>query len=168
MADSKNTRLIPLTQGKFAIVDAEYYSYLTQHKWHFDGRYAVRMQFLGRINGKKKFKKNRMHRTIIQASPGMEVDHINGNGLDNRKSNLRFCSRQQNTHNQKHQKGRASKYKGVNKRKNKWQARIQLPNKKRICLGAFYDEADAAKAYNEAALKYFGEFSRLNIIPQVS
>lgn len=94
-----------------------------------------------------------------------KVDHINGNPLDNRKENLRKASQTQNCQNRrKTLRPCKSKYKGVVKRNNgSWQASIKF-NKQYQCLGTFIKEEDAAQAYNEAALKYHGEFACLNEI----
>ena len=92
----------------------------------------------------------------------MEIDHINGNGLDYRKCNLRVCTHQQNLQNQRIQKG-VSKFKGVcwHKASQKWMAKIKH-NYKTIYLGVFNNEIDAAKSYNKKAKELFGEFARLN------
>ncbi len=105
-----------------------------------------------------------MHRVIMQARPGKFIDHINHNGLDNRIANLRHASRTENNWNARKRKGKySSKYKGVCwfKVKKKWQARIQV-NGKGIFLGIFTNEMDAARAYDKAARKYYGEFAYLN------
>lgn len=106
----------------------------------------------------------KMHREIIKAASNMHVDHINRNGLDNRKANLRVVTPLENGWNKAKQRGKhSSKYKGVNwvRRDKKWQAKIQA-NGSPISLGAFDDEIDAAKAYDEAAKKFHGEFAVLN------
>ena len=92
-----------------------------------------------------------------------EVDHINNNGLDNRRCNLRLATRQQQNMNRKKLKGCSSRYKGVYWAKNrkKWCVRIEF-NAKVMFLGYFESEIKAGKAYDEAAIKYFGEFARLN------
>lgn len=113
----------------------------------------------------------KLHRFIMNAPEGSHVDHINHNTLDNRKSNLRICTHEENCRNkQKRKKDKrdnsmSSKYKGVCFRddSNKFRATISF-NKKRISLGCYENEEDAAKAYNEAAIKYHGEFAVLNIL----
>lgn len=105
-----------------------------------------------------------LHRLIMNAKKGEIVDHINRNTLDNRKENLRICSNMQNTWNAGSRKG-LSKYKGVTyiRRSNKWGASIGC-NGKRISLGHFELERDAALAYNAKAVELFGEFACLNVV----
>lgn len=91
----------------------------------------------------------------------LDVDHINNNPLDNRKINLRICNRSQNLINRRLLGFNTSGFRGVSKFRNKWQAYINY-DRKRIHLGHFENKTDAAKAYNIAALKYHGEFVRLN------
>jgi len=147
-----------LTQGKFAIVDPEDYAQLSQYKWcaakDSSTYYAVRS---------KQNKQIRMHREIMKVPKHLVCDHINHKGLDNRKNNLRICTRQQNTHNQQPRKSGTSKYKGVdwNKRQKKWRARIYYKSKFHY-LGYFNNEIDAAKAYDRAAKKYHKEFAAPN------
>jgi len=105
-----------------------------------------------------------MHREIMDAPAGMEVDHINGNGLDNRKCNLRLATSSQNKRNQRKQRRKtSSKYKGVywHKRDKVWVVRIQAEGKEKY-IGSYKTEQEAALAYNEAALKYHGEYAKLN------
>ena len=107
-----------------------------------------------------------MHRQIIAAPKEVIVDHININTLDNRKANLRFATYTQNNWNSRRGMNEgSSKYKGVvwNKQQNKWRVTI-VNNKKSFHLGFFEDEKEAAKAFNEAALKYRGQFALLNEI----
>lgn len=96
-----------------------------------------------------------------------KTDHIDGNGLNNQRRNLRPCTTAQNAANQTQQKGRSSLYKGVSWRKgrNKWRAGIKV-NGKQINLGDFTNETEAALAYNKAAAEHFKEFARLNTVPK--
>lgn len=105
-----------------------------------------------------------MHRFITNAPKELEVDHINGNRLDNRKENLRICTKSQNLRNQ-HKTCGSSKYKGVSwrVRANKWESRIYVDGKK-LFLGLYSDEEDAAKAYDKAAIQHYKEFAKTNIL----
>lgn len=158
---------IPLTQGKVALVDDQDYQALAQHKWHalnIDlAWYAVRNApvVAGQSGGTIY-----MHREIMGAVPGQMIDHWDGNGLNNQRDNLRHCTNQQNISNKRRRVGgQSSRYKGVwwNKQCLKWEASIKV-NYERIYLGLFSNEADAARAYNAAALQHFGEFACLNEI----
>lgn len=155
-------REIPLTQGKFALVDADDYEDLSKYKWCFDGKYARRN--LPRSFGAGKH--IRMHQVILPAPEGLVVDHISGNKLDNRKENLRIITNQQNQFNLHSSKSTISEYKGASwdSEKHLWRARIKV-NYKTIHLGYFEDPRDAAAAYNCEALKYFGEHAALNPVP---
>jgi hypothetical protein len=102
-----------------------------------------------------------LHRLIVNAPKGKDVDHINGNKLDNRRCNLRVCSRGINVQNQK--SWAKSGYKGVNKNGNYWQANIYY-DKKRQFLGNFKTIEQAAVAYNEAAYSLYGEHAQLNVV----
>ena len=154
------TKLIALSQGKFAIVDADDYEQLAQFKWYAlkdsknDTFYAYRQE---------KRKGILMHRQILSAPAEMLCDHINHNGLDNRRANIRLCTNAQNQHNQRPHTGCSSCYKGVcwNQNKTKWQAYIRLNNRK-YHLGCFDYEIDAALAYDDKAVELFGEFACLN------
>jgi len=156
-------RRIPLTQGKYAIVDPEDFERLNKHKW-----FAVKSSntfYAGRtIKAGKKFISVRMHREIIHPPGHLLVDHINHNGLDNRKANLRPATCAQNTYNRRQfRKDKTSKYTGVSwrKHKKKWVV-IICYKRKNIIVGYFKDEKQAAKAYDKAAKKYHGEFASLN------
>lgn len=152
---------IQLTQGKVALVDDEDFEYLNQWRWKFHHNYAIRTT--------KKLNiccDIAMHRIIMKNTDiNFITDHINGNTLDNRKCNLRLCNKQQNSWNRKIHKNNSSGYKGVIfiKSLNKYKSLI-IYNKKLYYLGVFYDKKDAAKAYNKAAIKFFGEFAKLNEI----
>lgn len=140
------------------LVDDDEYELMNLFKWNFDGKYAQ-----CRIGGLH----FRAHQIVMGFPENCDIDHINGNRLDNRKENLRTCSRSQNAQNAKKKQG-ISVFKGVSfdkriGRSKKWVASIKT-NYKKIFLGTFLFEIDAAKAYNEAAMKYHGEFARLNTI----
>jgi hypothetical protein len=104
-----------------------------------------------------------LHRMITNAAHGMVVDHIDGNTLNNTRSNLRVCTQAENTRNRAKSQTASGKFKGVSFRKDigKWRARIMI-NRKEISLGVFDSEVIAAKAYNDAAVIYHGVFSKLN------
>lgn len=146
------TKSISLTQGKNALVDDDDFDELNKVKWSFDGQYAQR---------KVENKTIRMHRVILD-SP--QVDHIDGNRLNNQRANLRVCNHKQNQRNRKKNKKMSSKYKGVSwhKQTEKWRARIQTDDGA-VHLGLFDSEIDAAQAYDEAAKEHFGEFARTNL-----
>jgi AP2 domain len=155
---------INLTQGKQAIVSDEDFETVSQFKWYYDNTtgYAKRD---ARIDGKRKC--IYMHRFVNDTSNGELTDHINGNRLDNRRENLRSCNFTQNHANKKIESKFSSKYKGVywQKNRNKWIAMIRIDRKGHY-LGCYDDEKLAAKAYNEKAKEFFGEFARLNIIEE--
>jgi hypothetical protein len=155
---------IPLTKNEFAIVDEDLYEHLSKHKWYANtprkgNKYAERTELR---NGKK----NRilMHRYILGESVnGKMVDHINGNGLDNRRSNLRVCTHSQNQKNQRRYATNRSGFKGVHfsRERKKWRAMIDVDCKK-IHLGYFEDIYHAANAYDIAARTHHKEFANLN------
>ena len=161
-------RKIPLTQGKYTIVDPQRYEELAKYKWFAvrseSGYYALRMTKAKKGSGVRQ-KGVRMHRVILKPTKGKFIDHINHNGLDNRRANLRICTAQQNTWNKRKQRGNySSKYKGVTwlRSENKWQVRI-VCNGKRIFIGYFDDEKAAAMAYDDKAKELFGEYAALNL-----
>ena len=158
---------IQLTQGKVALVDDVDYEWLNQWKWHINSckcnkKYAVRSY---KDNGKLILVY--MHREILHTPKGIDTDHINGDGLDNRKSNLRACTHMDNICHQKRtiSPTKSSRFKGVywHKGDKLWRAKITV-NRKIIYLKESKDETKAALAYNEAATKYFGEFAILNVL----
>lgn len=161
-------KLIQLTKGFSAMVDDEDYKSLCNYRWHvikgYSTFYAVRTLYLGGGRKNKKFKHIFMHREILGATDrNTLVDHKDHNGLNNQRNNIRLCSRSENQKNKNSEKHSTSKYLGVDydSKRNKWKSRIRVGGKE-IFLGRFLDEKDAAKAYDEAARLYHGEFSNPN------
>lgn len=154
---------ISLTQGKAAIVDDDDYESINAHKWHYvNVGYASRYSGGGRKNRKTDY----MHIAVMGKQSGMEIDHINGNKLDNRKENLRHVTHSQNMQNAS-VKGGSSRYKGVcwDKSRNKWISSIYI-SEKHVHIGRYESEEDAARAYNLRAHVAFGEFARTNYIQE--
>lgn len=158
------TRQIPLTKGFVATVDASDYDWLNQWKWcttiNKTGKaYATRA--IRKADGTKTMVA--MHRLIAQAPKGTLVDHRNKCTTDNRRENLRLCGHEGNSRNRDKFANKSSQYKGVsfNKKAGKWKGSI-FANKRYIHLGMFFDEAEAARAYDKAALDLHGEFASLN------
>jgi hypothetical protein len=151
---------IPLTQGKVALVDKEDYEELMKYKWQADkiGNtfYAIRRTKRD-TNGKQK--KIYMHRVVMPY--GKEIDHVNGNGIDNTKINLRACTHAENLTNSGIRTNNKSGFKGVSfcKRDERWVARITISGKYKF-IGRFDTPLEAYKAYCEACVKYHGEFAR--------
>lgn len=155
---------IKLTQNKFALVDNSDYEWLNNFKWYPDKSgdknfYVVRNS--KDCNGKHK--KIRMHQEIMGTPRGMETDHIDGNGLNNQRKNLRICTRSQNQHNRGKYKCNTSGYKGVSwhKVKKKWSANIGV-NGKLIFIGDYFTIEQAYKAYCMACQEYHKDFSKFN------
>ena len=157
---------VELTKGYVALVDDEDYGRVSSLRWQAcprSGRKSGTVYALGREVGTKRHLI--MHRMILGWPPAhLVVDHIDGNGLNNQKSNLRLCSPRQNLYNGKMRASNKSGYRGVswNKRSRKWEARIRDHAKKYLYLGGFQDKLDAAKARDEAAISLWGGFARLN------
>jgi len=159
---------IPLTQGKFAKVDPEDYVWLSQFRWcckmNVDNCYAVRTV---QIHGRSK--RIYMHRLIMNTPDHLVCDHINHDGLDNRRKNCRNCNLAQNNANRRKRRSATSQYLGVSydKRRNKWIAHIKDHGKERY-LGSYEVEADAARAYDAAALAIHGVYAHLNFPEEVT
>lgn len=157
------SKLIPLTQGKSAIVDDQDFEWLSQWKWcaHKDKNkwYAMRGVYT-----KGKVISVQMHRLILAAPQGREVDHWDGDGLNNQRHNLRLATQHENQRNRKNpNSNNTSGYKGVSwhKKDEKWVAQI-IADGKHLNLGRFNTPEDAARAYDKAARNYYKEFASLN------
>lgn len=151
---------IPLTQGKFALVDDEDYEDLSKLKWHISGRgYASRQS--PRENGRQRVVF--MHRVILglKHGDGVDCDHINGDRLDNRRANLRPCTRAENMRNVKRRSDNRSGFKGVHWRKDKcqWAASIRV-NYRPVHLGYFKSAEEAYEVYCLAADILHGQFAK--------
>jgi hypothetical protein len=157
--DPTATRRIPLTCGQFALVDPEDYYRLSKFQWYANGHTKTKFYAIRKCDGKSV----KMHRVIMNAPEDLFVDHIDHNGLNNTRGNLRLCTPAENSRNSGSNKGSTSKYKGVSWNRNvkKWCAQIRL-NYKIHRIGHFEDEIAAAKAYDKKAAELHGEFACLN------
>ena len=161
---------IILTNGGFSLVDDADYPVLNRYLWYWiqvpnsDLRYAVRNATSSENENRGSI---RMHRQLLGLPPkNPHVDHKDRNGLNNRRNNLRICAPGRNAQNRKIRKDSCSGFKGVHLRTSgswkAWRAKIQIDGKN-VTLGHYVTAKEAAKAYNRAARKHFGEFARLNI-----
>jgi len=157
-------KTIPLTQGKFALVDNQDFTKLSRYKWCAARRrgtfYAERYI---RVSDTEKILIS-MHRVVLNPAPNKKVDHKDGNGLNNTRDNLRVATEAQNKRNQKKYKNNTSGYKGVtfsrnNRGSKKWTARVQLDGKSHF-LGHFVTPEEAYSAYCAGAVRLHGEFAR--------
>lgn len=150
--------LIDLPNSGPAMIDDDCLSLVSGVKWYAargrDTTYAMHRDANGTTY---------MHRLIAGAAKGFDVDHVNGNGLDNRRGNLRVCTHAQNIANQRISRANTSGFKGVSwdKRRGAWEAHIKFQGKK-MFLGYHQVKADAARAYNAKATEIFGEFAKIN------
>ena len=151
---------LTLTRGQEALIDEADYAVVSQYRWQAVWhRNTQQYQVQGYVNGRK----IKLSRFLMNAPAHLDVDHINGNSLDNQRHNLRLCTNQQNHWNMRKHRNATSQYKGVCwvTRTRKWLAQIEV-NGRNMRLGSFTDEREAARAYDVAATKFFGEFARLN------
>jgi len=148
---------IKLTSGKVTLVDDEDYGWLSEYRWWLNSGYAMRNRIEKGVS-----KTIHMSRVIMNAPDDMFVDHINRNTLDNRRENLRICTKRENCANRGVNRNNTSGVKGVSwdTESNKWKAQLRH-NYKLINLGRFTNISDASEAYANGAKKYFGEFAHI-------
>lgn len=153
-------KTIELTKGKRAIVDDADYERLSQYSWFFNPTgtgYAQRSARKSETGPRTVL----LHRVVMNASPGYQIDHINRNTLDNRKENLRLCTQAQNMSNSTNGRLSSSGFRGVSydsrKTKNPWRATVGKRH-----VGMYKTAEEAARAYDEAAIKHYGEFANTN------
>jgi hypothetical protein len=152
-------RLIPLTQGQVAIVDACHYEWVMRWRWHALYNPRTRSYYATRCGHNEEPKLIWLHRQLAGEPRGkIEVDHVNADSLDNRMQNLRVCTHQQNLANRRLRSDNTSGVLGVSRVRGKWQAEIQVGGKG-IYLGWFENKDDAVAARVYAELVHFGEFA---------
>lgn len=161
------THSVPLADGRFAIVDSDDAAYVGQWNWCVtaggggDWPYATRSVQVGHGRSHRRRITVRLHRDLMGAADGTEVDHINGNTLDNRRSNLRMATSSQNKWNTRLRRDNRTGYRGVRKRSDceRWAAEIAYKGR-RTYLGSFPTPEAANAAYSAAADRLYGEFRR--------
>lgn len=153
---------IRLTRNKVALVDDVDYERISKFRWYADRGPSGNWYARAWEPGMKPRKRLHMHRLVMLAPRQLDVDHVNNDGLDNRRSNLRTCTRKENTRNQRAKGG--NRYKGVNyvSRLGKWRAQISTEKGTKKYLGVFEYLEDAARAYDIAARALFGNFAKIN------
>ena len=151
------SKQIQLSKGKIAIVDDDVFSTASKIKWNAHKGHKNKWYAVTKIQGKSIF----LHNFVMLPPKGFVVDHINGDGLDNRRENLRIASYSQNSANRGTDIDNKSGYKGVIKIKNKWAAKLNY-KRKTIYIGSFDTAELAARAYDEKAREIWGEFSQTN------
>jgi len=153
------------SQNKVAIIDDEDYELVSGYKWYPSKRRGNSATY-ATANSKKPRTTISMHTLIMGKIKGLQVDHINHDGLDNRRCNLRMVTSAQNSYNRGPDSNSTSCYKGVSwhKSRSRWVACVKC-FKKNFHIGYFTAEQEAALAYNKKAIELFGKFAYLNIIP---
>lgn len=162
----KNNTIIELNNGYLCIIDSADIHKISEHKWSIFINKAGNVYVMTHIYFGNKRKTIFMHRFLMNVfDRKIQIDHMNHNTLDNRKCNLRTCTNTENSRNKSKSKNNKTGYKGVHlfKENGRYMASIGF-NKKQIYLGMYDNPVDAAIAYNNAALKYHGEFALLNTI----
>lgn len=156
-------KTIPLSGGGYALISDRDYPYLKQFTW-----WQKRVPDSDLVYARRQDKGEEipMHREIMGDPKGVFIDHRDGNGLNNTRSNLRHCTHSQNMQNKRMYKNNTAGYKGVSPDSYSgwWKAQITI-NGRRVCLGYFHTKEEAAIYYNEAAKEHYGAFARLNILP---
>ena len=145
------TKAIKTVTGRSFLISDEDFDFVRRYRW-----FMTRLGYVLRSEHEKSLS---LHRELLKAQPGIEVDHINGDPTDNRRENLRLATRQENARN--HRKQPKRKYIGVYKHGDKWQAGV-IVSRRFIYLGTFSTPEEAAKARDEAAKKLYKEFAKLN------
>lgn len=155
-------KTIPLTQGHVAKVDDADYERVAQFKWHIK-RYSHTIYATAHVPGNAR-QKVLLHRVIMDAAPGVEIDHIDRDGLNCQRSNLRASTHKQNNGNKQKRKDSKVPYKGItwHAQSSRWRVRVAKQH-----IGMFDDPVEAAKAYDVAAKKQWGEFAYLNFPEEI-
>lgn len=153
---------IKLTQGKFALVDDADFPLVSQHTWRVVKSYNT-FYAIADVGERSKRKTLLMHRLILGLhDTARHTDHINHNGLDNRRINLRTCTSTENSYNSTLSARNKSGYKGVSWHRGRWRAQITV-GYKRLQIGSYDSPEDAARAYDAAAMENFGKFAATNV-----
>mgnify|MGYP002412235372 FL=1 len=153
---------LSLTKGDAAYVDAADLPLVAGFNWHIFSKKNTSYAMVALRATDGSWRKLLLHRLLMVPEAGLVVDHIDGNGLDNRRSNLRTCSNAENSRNRRKAKGgTSSSFKGVARFRNGWQAQI-IVDGKNLYLGRYQDEHEAALAYDAAAVEHFGEYALTN------
>ena len=157
-----STREIPLTRGKVAIIDAADYERVSGYKWHACRPSKLNIWYARSHVGKRPSRRFiHLHRIILDAPDGLQVDHVDGDGLNCRRSNMRVATRSQNQANKGKYRNNTSGFKGVCLAQGRWIAQIGH-NRKVVYIGSYDTAEEAARAYDARAIELFGEFAGIN------
>ncbi len=169
MFNDDGTCTIPLTRGKAATIDSDDYLRVAGYQWRANkargGHIYYAMANLPRREGRRSCVL--LHRIVANAPDEVEIDHIDGDGLNCRRNNLRRATRQQNACNRRRRRNFASRFKGVLRAetRNRWIAKIRA-NNRAYYLGTFDSQEEAARAYSDAAIELHGEFAQSSSPPE--